>query len=67
MADTLIATASNRIEDANATTNYSANAYIQVGEWNGGAVKDRSLVKFDLSSIPTNATSIDTHCPCIGC
>lgn len=56
MADTLIATASNRIEDANATTNYSANAYIQVGEWNGGAAKDRGLVKFDLSSIPTNAT-----------
>lgn len=45
----------NRIEDANATTNYSANAYIQVGEWNGGAATDRALIQFDLASIPVNS------------
>lgn len=52
----LTATATNRIEDANPTTNYNGNAYIQVGEWNGGAVIDRGLVKFDLSSIPAGST-----------
>lgn len=51
----LTATESNRIEDANATTNYSANNYFQVGEWNGGAVIDRSLLQFDLSSIPSGS------------
>ena len=51
MAD-FIATDSNRIEDNNATTNYSANAYIQVGDYNGGAFIDRALLHFDLSSIP---------------
>lgn len=53
---TLIATASNRIEAENPTTNYSAQNNFQVGEWNGGAGRDRSLLKFDLSSIPSNAT-----------
>lgn len=52
----LTATATTRIEDVNPTTNYNANAYIQVGEWNGGSAKDRALVKFDLSSIPSDAT-----------
>lgn len=51
----LTATESNRIEDANATTNYSTNNYFQVGEWNGGAVIDRSLLQFDLSSIPSGS------------
>lgn len=52
----ITATDSNRIEDNNATTNYSANAYFQVGEYNGGAFVDRSLLHFDLSSIPSDAT-----------
>jgi len=52
----ITATDSNRIEDINATTNYSANAYFQVGEWNGGSAVDRSLLHFDVSSIPATAT-----------
>ena len=39
-----------------ATTNYGTNANIAVGESNAAAQISRSLIKFDLSSIPSNAT-----------
>lgn len=38
-----------------ATTNYGSEQNIDVGELKGGTQVRRSLLKFDLSSIPTNA------------
>jgi N-acetylneuraminic acid mutarotase len=38
--------------------NYSTNNNLYTGQWNGGAPYDRTLIKFDLSPIPTNAVII---------
>ena len=43
------------IDSANATTNFGTSATAQSGENNAGANNYRLLIKFDLSSIPTNA------------
>ena len=50
------------IVDSAATTNFDGNAAgLGIGEWNGGAEVDRTLIKFDLSSIPsTNIVSAAT-------
>jgi len=38
------------------TTNHYSATDIQVGEWNAGAAIARTLIKWDLSSIPADAT-----------
>lgn len=48
-ADTMIVSSA-------ATTNYGSNVGLYVGEANDAASVSRTLIKFDLSSIPTNAT-----------
>ncbi len=44
------------INSANATTNQDGNDNMDVGEVVGGSDVRRGLIKFDLSSIPSNAT-----------
>ncbi len=44
------------ISSANTTTNYGAATIMGIGEDNGATNKTRSLIKFDLSLIPSNAT-----------
>ena len=39
----------------NVDTNFGTNAYLQIGEWNAGTGLSRTLIKFDLSSIPVSA------------
>lgn len=58
LTSTITATDSTRIEDNSSTTNFSTDNYFQVGDWNGGAYIDRSLLHFSLSSIPSNAIII---------
>lgn len=52
---TLIATKATRMEDTSPTTNFSSQNSIHAGEYNAGAIIDRSLIQFDLSSIPAGA------------
>lgn len=46
----------NMMEDQNPTTNYSTLEYLHLGETNGITALYRSLIQFDLSSIPASAT-----------
>ena len=51
------ATDSTRIEDRNATVNYSSQNVLQVGQYSpGGGFIDHSLLHFNLTGIPSNAT-----------
>ena len=54
----LTATAGVHIEADNPTTNFNGNAFITVGEWNGGAQTDRGLLNFNVvgAGIPAGAT-----------
>jgi len=52
MNDTFLASAAP-------TVNYGTNDFLCVGEKNDSVVICRSVIKFDLSSIPTNATLTD--------
>lgn len=53
---TLSPTADTFISSATATTNYEGNDNVDVGEYFGGTDTRRTLIKFDLSSIPSDAT-----------
>lgn len=55
---TLNATAAVHIELDNPTSNFNGNAFITIGEWNGGAQTDRGLLNFNVAGagIPSNAT-----------
>jgi len=46
------------LNSANPTSNYGASVEMQVGEWNAGTAVARGLIKWDLSSIPANATIV---------
>jgi hypothetical protein len=43
------------LDNVNTGTNYGTNGVLYSGEWNGGANIFRTLIKFDLSSIPVLA------------
>ena len=47
------------ISSDNATTNFGTSTLFQIGEWNGGTSVNRGILKFDLSSIPSNAVISD--------
>ena len=47
-----------RIVSSTPDTNYNAENILCVGEINAGASVQRTLIKFDLSSIPANATIV---------
>ena len=49
-------TADTYIADDAPTTNHGTENGLYGGEWNGGAQVARTLLKSDLSSIPTSAT-----------
>lgn len=49
------AAADNYIQDNLPNQNNGSNTGINVGEWNGGAARNRTLIKFDLTSIPPGA------------
>ena len=53
---TFTSSADTMIRDAAADTNYGTEDHFQVGELKGGAFVDRALVKFNLATIPTDAT-----------
>lgn len=40
------------------STNYAINPYLVIGEWNGGSSNNHTLIKFDLSTIPSSAKII---------
>lgn len=44
-----------RLDNSNPTTNYGTNVQLGIGESNAGAFILRTLIKFDLSSIPATA------------
>lgn len=61
MAQTsLTSSADTMLLDTGATTNYSTETQMYVGEYNGGAQIGRSLVKFDLSSLSGKTISSAT-------
>lgn len=56
---TLTASADTRLQALQPTSAYGLETYLQVGEYNAGVgYVVRTLIKFDLSSIPTSATIV---------
>lgn len=55
-SSTISATADTYISSNTPTTAYGSGSDIYVGEYNGGSDVARTLIKFDLSSIPTGST-----------
>lgn len=53
---TLSPTGDTQIKNDATTTNYGNTDNIDVGEYNAGTQVSRSLIKFDLSSIPAGST-----------